>query len=268
MTMPTQPSKPQADAAAPDPATGSRRGPGSPRPQNRAAGRARGGLGTVARQFAGPSGPAGHLVTWLLARGNASFNRWLVREVAAAVPAPATVIELGCGPGVALAELLGAYAAARVIGADPSAVVLTSARRRNARALAEGGLTLVTGDARGAAGYAPAGLVLASHVLYFWPDPVAELKRIREILAPAGHIALGYQLRQNMPPVAQRTFPPQGFTLYDCDDQVAAVLEQAGFTRPEIRVFGPPDRPMGRLALGAPAPRQASVDGAGRAENP
>ncbi len=41
-------------------------------------------------------------------------------------PAPATVIELGCGPGVALAELLRAYPAARVIGADPSALVLAS----------------------------------------------------------------------------------------------------------------------------------------------
>jgi SAM-dependent methyltransferase len=232
MTTPTQPSKPQADAAAPDPATGSRRGPGSPRPHNRAAGRPWGGLGAVARQFAGPSGPAGHLVAWLLARGNASVNRWLVREVAAAVPAPAAVIELGCGPGVALAELLRAYPAARVIGADPSAVVLTSARRRNTRALAEGRLTLVTGDIATAAGYAPAGLALACHVLYFWQDPVGELRRIREVLAPAGHIALGYQLRQNMPPLAQRTFPRQGFILYDRDDQVAAVLEQAGFTPP------------------------------------
>jgi hypothetical protein len=59
MTMQTQPSKPQADAAAPGPATGSRPGPGSPRPHNRTAGRPRGGLGTVARQFAGPSGPVG-----------------------------------------------------------------------------------------------------------------------------------------------------------------------------------------------------------------
>jgi hypothetical protein len=75
MTMPTQPGKPQADAAAPDPAAGSQRGPGPPRPHNRAAGRPRDGLGTVARQLAGPSGPAGHLVTWLLARGNASVNR-------------------------------------------------------------------------------------------------------------------------------------------------------------------------------------------------
>jgi hypothetical protein len=63
--------------------------------------RSRAAGGAVARQFAGPSGLAGHLVTWLLARGNARFNRWLVQEVAATVTAPATVIELGCGPGIA-----------------------------------------------------------------------------------------------------------------------------------------------------------------------
>jgi hypothetical protein len=33
-----------------------------------------------------------------------------------------------------------------------------------------------------------------------------------------------------MPPLAQRHFSQQGFILYDCDDKVAAVLEQAGFT--------------------------------------
>lgn len=87
MTKPTQHGKPQAGAAAPGPATGSQRGPGSPRPQNCAAGKASGGLGAVARQFAGLSGPADHLVTWLLARGNARLNNWLVHEVAAAVPA-------------------------------------------------------------------------------------------------------------------------------------------------------------------------------------
>jgi SAM-dependent methyltransferase len=271
MTMPTLPGNPQAGAAALDPAIDRLPGPGSqgPGPRNRAAGKARGGLGSVARQFAGPSGPAGRLVTWLLARGNAPLNRWLVREVAAAVPAPATVIELGCGPGIALAELLSAYPAARVIGADPSAVVLTSARRRNRRAVADGRLTLVTGDIATAARYAPAGLVLACHVLYFWPDPVGELQRIRQILAPAGHLALGYQLRHHMPPVAQHTFPREGFTLYDSDDQIATVLEQAGFTRPEVRIFGAPDRPMGRLALSTPAPRQATADTAdtaGRAQ--
>src|SRR5215469_8260209 len=107
MTLPAQHCKPQSDAAAPDPATGSRKGAGSPRPQTRPENP------RASRALWPGSSPArpGRLVTWL-ARSNASVNRWLVREVAAAVPAPATVIELGCGPGVALAELLRLYPAA------------------------------------------------------------------------------------------------------------------------------------------------------------
>jgi SAM-dependent methyltransferase len=144
----------------------------------------------IARQFGGPSGPIGHLVTGLLARGNASFNRWLVHELGTAVPAPATVIELGCGPGIALKELLSAYPAATVVGVDPSPVVLKSAQRRNAPAIADGRLTLVTGDIERSAAHGPADLVLACHVLYFWADPGRELRRVREVMAAQGHIAL------------------------------------------------------------------------------
>jgi len=206
-----------------------------------------------ARQFSGPSGPIGRLVTVLLARGNAGFNRWLVGELSAAVPVPAIIVELGCGPGIALQELLRSYPDARVVGVDPSPLVLKSARRRNARAVADRRLTLLAGDAGAATGYAPADLVLAVHVVYFWPDPSRELRRVREILAPTGHVAIGYQLRPNMPPPAQRYYPQAGFTLFDSDDQLAAILQQAGFTTPEFRIFGDLDRPGGRLALATPA---------------
>ena len=255
MTTPKPASRPQAAVAATTtvPAPRARRKRLSP-------------VNGIARQFGDPSGPIGHLVTGLLARGNTSFNRWLIHELGTLVRPPATVIELGCGPGIALKELLAAYPAASVVGVDRSPVVLKSARRRNALAIAGGRLTLVTGDVEKAVGYIPADLVLACHVLYFWPNPVSQLRRINDILAPHGHVALGYQLRQHMPPISQRTFPQEGFTLYDSDDQVAAVVAQAGFTRPEIRIFGAPDRPMGRLALSAPAPRQANADTAARAQ--
>jgi SAM-dependent methyltransferase len=223
----------------------------------------------IARQFGGPSGPIGHLVTGLLERGNASFNRWLVHELGTMVPPPATVLELGCGPGIALSELLTAYPAASVVGVDPSPVVLKSARRRNTPAIADGRLTLVTGGIEKTAGYPPADLVLACHVLYFWADPVRELRCINDILAPHGHVALGYQLRRHMPPIAQRTFPQEGFTLYDSDDQVAAALQHAGFTPPEVRVFGDPAHAGGRLALATPGPgRQAGATGRHTARTP
>ncbi|MDR2985689.1 MAG: class I SAM-dependent methyltransferase [Nocardiopsaceae bacterium] len=213
----------------------------------------------LARQFGGPSGPIGYLVTGLLARSNASFNRWVVHELSTAVPRPATVIELGCGPGIALGELLTAYPAASVVGVDRSPVVLKNARRRNALAIARGRLSLATGDVETASGYAPADLVLACHVLYFWADPVRELRRVSDILAPHGRIALGYQLREHMPPIAQRTFPQEGFTVYESDDQVAVVLQDAGFSPPDVRVFGDPANPGGRLALAALAPAQRQL---------
>ena len=123
----------------------------------------------LARQFGGPSGLAGHVVTRLLARGNAGFNRWLVNEISTALPVPHTVIELGYGPGIALQEILRRYPVARVIGIDPSPVVRKSARRRNAAAIKAGRLALVTGDAEAAVAYGPADLIVACHVLYFWP---------------------------------------------------------------------------------------------------
>jgi hypothetical protein len=43
------------------------------------------------------------------------------------------------------------------------------------------------------------------------------------IMAPSSLVALGYQIRQNMPPNSQRTFPKEGFTLCYYDDQAAAV---------------------------------------------
>lgn len=96
----------------------------------------------LARLFGRPAGLAGHLVTRLPARGNAGFNRWLVIELATSVPAPATAIELGCGPGIALQQMLIIYPDAKLIGIDPSPIVLKSAQRRNAEAVRAGRLRL------------------------------------------------------------------------------------------------------------------------------
>ena len=212
----------------------------------------------VARQFGRPSGPVGHLVARMLARGNAGFNRWLVDELSTDVPSPEMVMELGRGPGVALQELTKTYPEARIFGLDPSTVVLDSARKRNAETIATGRLQLLTGDIRQAANLGHADLVLACHVIYFWTNPLDELRRIRESVALSGYLALGYQLRQHMPPISQRNFPAEGFILYDSDDELAAILEEANFTRPEVRIFGDDHRPAGRLALSSPQASSAT----------
>src|SRR5689334_2835684 len=65
-----------------------------------------------------------------------------------------------------------------------------------------------------------ADLVMANHVVYFWRDPGAELAHIHGVLRPGGLLALGYQLKQNMPAMARRRFPPAGHRLYEADDEL------------------------------------------------
>jgi SAM-dependent methyltransferase len=96
---------------------------------------------------------------------------------------------------------------------------------------------------------APIDLVLAVHVLYFWHQPATELAQLHRVLRPGGLLALGYQLKQNMPPMSQRNFPKEGHLLYESDDQLSVLLDAAGFTNVRFVVKGGSEAPAGRLAL-------------------
>jgi hypothetical protein len=111
----------------------------------------------LGRQFGHPRGLLGRLVGRFMARGNASFNTWVVQalregldqgvvaRVAEPGPGPgvgldepdqgavARVAELGPGPGVGLARLLGAFPDAKVWGVDQSSTMLGQARSGGTR---------------------------------------------------------------------------------------------------------------------------------------
>jgi trans-aconitate methyltransferase len=205
----------------------------------------------LARQFGDPSGPVGRLVGRIMVRGNRAFNGWLVEALRERLDPDAVtrIVELGPGPGVGLAYLLDAFPRARLSGVDRSDAMLSQAQRRNARAVEAGKLDLVHGDASAVQQLGPVDLIVAVHVLYFWPDPVRELGRLATALAQGGALALGYQLRPHMPRVAQQQFPKAGHRLYTSDDEVRRVLADAGLSAIDIAVKGPADAPHGRLAL-------------------
>jgi trans-aconitate methyltransferase len=185
-----------------------------------------------------------------MARGNAELSRWVVQQAA---DAHGEVVhkaaELGPGPGVGLEALLAQFADAQVWGIDLSPVMLSQARKRNRLAVAAGRLTLIEGDTSALSASEPADIVMANHVLYFWRDPQTELARVRSFLQPGGMLALGYQLRKDMPPMAQKRFPPAGHLLYDSDDDVAQLAQAAGYRSVSNRVKGSADVPEGRVML-------------------
>ena len=204
----------------------------------------------LAQQFGHPRGLLGAVVGRGMAKGNADLSRWVVQQAKSIADGPVLrVAELGPGPGIGLEALLVQFEQAHVWGVDPSSVMLSQSRRRNALAVAAGRLTLIEGETSALSASKPVDLVMANHVIYFWRDPVAEMSLIREYLRPGGVLALGYQLRQNMPALAQKRFPPAGHRLYETEDELTEAATAAGFTSVTHQVKGPAGAPEGRITF-------------------
>src|SRR5215469_13262923 len=143
-----------------------------------------------------PRGAAGSVTGWVFAHrpSNRQRNRWVV-SLLDVRPAD-QVLELGFGPGVAVAELVRA-GAGHVYGIDHSAVMLRQASRRNAAAIRAGRVTLINApaDQLPPAVDGPLDAILAVNSLGFWPAPAERLAELRRRLAPGGRIAIASQPR-------------------------------------------------------------------------
>ena len=150
---------------------------------------------------------------------NVKRNRWAV-ELLALQPTE-RALELGCGPGVALAALARRAAQGLVVGVDHSEVMLRQARRRNAAAVRAGRVRLVHAsveslDLTGG----PFDAALAVNTVGFWTEPADRLRDIRGMLRPGGRIASVSQPR--CPGATPATSAAAA-------DELAALLLAAGF---------------------------------------
>jgi ubiquinone/menaquinone biosynthesis C-methylase UbiE len=160
---------------------------------------------------------------WVFAHrpSNRQRNRWAV-SLLAVRPAD-RVLEIGFGPGVAVAELVRA-GAGHVYGIDHSAVMLRQASRRNAAAIRAGRVTLVNAPANQLppALDGPFDAILAVNSLGFWPEPAERLAELRRRLAPGGRIAIVSQ---------PRCHGATAGTARNAAEEIEALLSRAGFTQ-------------------------------------
>jgi SAM-dependent methyltransferase len=143
-----------------------------------------------------PRGAAGRVTAWEMARrpSNRQRNRWVV-SLLDVQPAD-RVLEIGFGPGLAIAELARA-GAGHVYGIDHSEVMLRQASKRNAAGIRAGRVTLLnaSADQLPPALGGPFDVILAVNSLGFWPAPGERLTELRQRLAPGGRIAIVSQPR-------------------------------------------------------------------------
>jgi ubiquinone/menaquinone biosynthesis C-methylase UbiE len=170
-----------------------------------------------------PRGAAGSVTGWVFAHrpSNRQRNRWAV-SLLAVRPAD-QVLEIGFGPGVAVAELVRA-GAGHVYGVDHSAVMLRQASRRNAAAIRAGLVTLINApaDQLPPALGGPFDAILAVNSLGFWPPPAERLAELRRRLAPGGRIAIVSQ---------PRCHGATAGTSGSAAEEIETLLRSAGFTR-------------------------------------
>jgi SAM-dependent methyltransferase len=123
--------------------------------------------------------------------------RWAVETLD---PGPEErLLEIGCGPGVAVAAVCERLAGGRLVAVDRSATAIARATRRNQAHVAAGRAVLRTvalEDLRPADVLADGrrfDKVFAMNVNLFWVrSPARELALIRELLDPAGALYLFY----------------------------------------------------------------------------
>ena len=143
-----------------------------------------------------PQGTAGRVTAWEMAHrpSNRQRNRWVVSLLG--MQPDRQVLEIGFGPGLAIAELARA-GAGHVYGIDHSGVMLRQAARRNAAAIRAGRVTLIRAsvDQLPPALDGPFDAILAVNSLAFWPAPAQRLAELRRRLAPGGRMAIASQPR-------------------------------------------------------------------------
>ncbi|SMF60204.1 Methyltransferase domain-containing protein [Tistlia consotensis] len=215
----------------------------------------------VGRQLRHPSGAGGRLAGRLMRLANARPNALAVAALGAR-PGE-TVLELGCGPGQAVALLARNLHGGTILGLDQSEAMLAQARAANRAAVAWGRVRLCRARFE-ALPLASASVdrVLAINVAYFWQDAGAVLGEVRRVLRPGGTLLVYVTDAASMR--RWKFADPETHRLYD-RAALSTLLESGGF-RPEMTaVFDLPVLPgvTGLIARARKGPAVAALDASG-----
>ena len=150
----------------------------------------------IYRQFKKPEGFLGRMAGWIMASrsSNQERNRWTV-DLLDLQPSD-RVLEIGHGPGLALALAAGRVTSGEIAGIDHSSVMLEQATARNAAAIQAGRMRLSLGglDDLGSLG-GPFDKVYSVNVAMFWADRAGALAAIRRVMRPGALLATTHQPR-------------------------------------------------------------------------
>jgi ubiquinone/menaquinone biosynthesis C-methylase UbiE len=177
----------------------------------------------IAEQARNARGPLGRLIASIMVRETRVENE---RAIAALEVSDGDhVLDIGCGPGRSLSELAIRTPRGRVVGADPSELMVEIATRRNRPAVKASRVEVVIAGAE-ALPFPDSTFdkALSVHVLYFWSDLSASFKEIARVLKPGGRLALLFRSVQHQ--AAVKAFPADVYRFRDMAEVRKALLAE------------------------------------------
>jgi ubiquinone/menaquinone biosynthesis C-methylase UbiE len=143
------------------------------------------------RMFGRPEGIFGRLGGRIMARSNRDCAAWVIGQLG--IRERDSVLEIGFGPGVAIALLAEGTPAGHIAGVDQSVEMVEQATARNAEAIDRGRVSLQRGSVEHLRfGDGTFDRALAINSMQTWPDAIGGLREVHRVLKPGGALALGF----------------------------------------------------------------------------
>jgi ubiquinone/menaquinone biosynthesis C-methylase UbiE len=155
-----------------------------------------------------PHGVLGVITGSVMARLTAEANRWVVDLLD--VRPDDRVLDVGCGPGVAVALAAARARQGLVVGIDRSPAMVRQARVRNRSGIRQGNVHIRHGHA-GALPFGDGRFTKAVSVnsLQLWPSPEAGLRDLHRVLEPGGRAVVVLMARSDDAPASDPEAIPE-----------------------------------------------------------
>jgi ubiquinone/menaquinone biosynthesis C-methylase UbiE len=143
----------------------------------------------LAKQLRKPSGILGKVVGKGLAQVNDIPNNWVIDLLK--IEPNDYVLEIGFGPGLAIKQVSGLLNSGTVTGLDFSKTMVKEASKLNKEEIRNGKVKLEKGNSIDMP-FADSSFskVFAINVIYFWENPLINIREIYRVLKPGGTLVI------------------------------------------------------------------------------
>lgn len=178
----------------------------------------------IAEQARNAHGLLGRVVAFIMARETWAVNLRAIEALD--IRDGDHVLDIGCGHGRSLAALAARTPSGRVVGADPSALMVEIAEARNRDLIRQKRVDVAVAGVE-ALPFEDSRFdrALCVHVVYFWKDLDAALREITRVLKPGARLALILRTSADVAAIAR--FPAEVYRFRALDDVLSA-LKSAG----------------------------------------